>query len=143
MRVRCDWSYCPRRTCESAAGLRVSESSDTLADLSYLSFVYPSEKWSLAVYRHQWASFEGSSNTQGFFSDSPDVSTRPRAGCDFDTYRFRDFTAFNELEIVNYGASGAYRMSEKLNIGGGLSVYDGTFENRATEALVGPFGGSS
>ncbi len=115
---------------DQTAGLRVSESSDTLSGLSYLSFVYPSEKWSLAVYRHQWASFEGSSNTQGFFGDSPDISTRPRVRCGPDTYRVRDFTAFNELEIVNYGASGAYQMSEKLSIGGGLSLYDGTFDNR-------------
>ena len=114
---------------DQTAGLRVSESSDTLSDLSYLSFVYPSEKWSLAVYRHQWASFEDSSNTQGFFGDSPDISTRPRRRCGPDTYRVRDFTAFNELEIVNYGVSGAYQMSEKLSIGGGLSLYDGTFDN--------------
>ena len=115
---------------DQTAGLRVSESSDTLSGLSYLSFVYPSEKWSLAVYRHQWTSFEDSSNTQGFFGDSPDISTRPRVRCGPDTFRVRDFTASNELEIVNYGVSGAYQMSEKLSIGGGLSLYDGTFANR-------------
>ena len=115
---------------DQTAGLRVSESSDTLSGLSYLSFVYPSEKWSLAVYRHQWANFEDSSNTQGFFGDSPDISTRPRVRCGPDTFRVRDFTAFNELEIVNYGASGAYQMSEKLSIGGGLSLYDGRLENQ-------------
>ena len=115
---------------DQTAGLRFAESSDTLSGLSYLSFVYPSEKWSLAVYRHQWANFEGSANTQGFFGDSPDISIRPRVSCGSDTFRVRDFTASNELKIVNYGASGAYQMSERLSIGGGISLYDVTFAAR-------------
>ena len=48
--------------------LRSGVSRDAIPGISFLSFVYPKDDWSFAVYRHQSASFESRTETQGFFT---------------------------------------------------------------------------
>ena len=107
------------RGLDTVAGLRIAESSRDLTGLSYLSFVYPWKRWSFAFYRHQVANFESLRETQGFFADGPGVD---------GTRRFFDNRLFTGLDVVGYGIVGAYRVSEALSIGLGVSYFDATLD---------------
>jgi long-subunit fatty acid transport protein len=104
---------------DSVEGLRFSESTTALSGLSFLSFVYPRENWSIAFYRHQSARFESISETQGFFGTS-------ESGDDF---RFRDLRGRTSIDFVSYGLAGAYRPVEGLSLGFGLVLNDGEFSS--------------
>ncbi len=96
------------------AGLRGGTSSDDVTGVSFLSLVYPRNNWSFALYRHQLADFESSSQTQGLF-----------AGAGTTCCRFTDQRAQTNLEVVSYGLSGAYRLSDALSLGLSLAFFDG------------------
>ncbi len=100
---------------DTMVGLRTATSEDDLSGLSFLSFVYPKGNWSLALFRHELATFEFFSETQGLFGGT--------VCCD----RFFDQRETNDWEIVNYGLSGAYRISDKFNLGLGVVYYDASF----------------
>ena len=91
------------------SGLRSGTSSEDVAGLSFLSFVYPKKTWSIAFYRHQLADFESLTQTQGLFGPG----------------RFFDLRAETDLEILSHGISGAYRFSEAWSFGLSLVHYDG------------------
>ncbi len=100
---------------DTVSGLVTAESSDQLADLSFVSFVYPRKRFSFAAYRHQLANFEARGETRGiFFGGTSCCQTRQ-----FDQ-RFA-----TDLHMVRYGLSGAYRVSEALSLGLGLSYVEG------------------
>ena len=105
---------------DSTRGLRTGVSREAISGISFLSFVYPKGDWSLAVYRHQLANFESSSETRGFFASLP--------GSD-DLMRFDDIRRLTELDIVTYGFSGAYRVSENFSIGGAVVYSVGQISN--------------
>ena len=107
---------------DNTNGLRTARSSQDLAGLSFLSFVYPKENWSLAFYRHQSANFEFRSETQGLFA---------RASPPFEERREIDIRSFFDLELVNYGISAAYRLSEGFSFGLGISYMVGNFMSQA------------
>jgi hypothetical protein len=107
---------------DDTSGLRTAESSQDLAGLSFLSFVYPKEDWSLAFYRHQSARFEFRSRTQGLFE---------RASPPYSDRRQIDFQSFIDLDLVNYGFSVAYQLSEGLSLGLGISYLDGRFSSQS------------
>ena len=121
---------------DSSPGLRTGVSSQSVAGLSFVSFVYPRKDWSLAFYRHQSANFEAGAETQGFFIEPFDLD-----GLDFfdralvlpvdGTLRIADIRRFTELEIVTYSVAGAYRATDTLSIGGGLSYFDVQFTSQA------------
>ena len=96
------------------AGLSDGTSSDNVAGVSFLSLVYPYEKWSIAIYRHQLANFESLSETQGLFS-----------GADTTCCRFTDDRVRTDFEVVSYGLSGAYRLTDVLNLGLSLVYFQG------------------
>jgi len=112
---------------DTDAALRTASSSEDLSGLSFLSFVYPKGKWSLAVYGHQLAKFRARTETQGLFHSADD-------GTDLREFDRRWFT---DLDIASYGVAGAYRVHERLSLGAGLVHYDGQldapFEWYATE----------
>jgi long-subunit fatty acid transport protein len=105
---------------DDTSGLRRGESSDDLAGLSFLSFVYPGKRWSLAAYRHQLANFETASALQGLYS-GPWPQTPVRR--EFDQSKTAD------LEIVGYGLTGAYSVNDRFSIGAGLTYFDGDFRS--------------
>ena len=107
---------------DATVGLRTATSEDDLTGLSFLSFVYPKENWSLAFFRHELASFEFFSETQGLFS----------GGTDCCQIREFDQRATNNLEILSYGLSAAYRISDTFDVGLGLVYYDASFVSDAT-----------
>ena len=53
---------------DSTAGLRTDTSDTDLMGLSYLSFVYPTGRWSFAFYRHLLSYYEFEGTTDGLYS---------------------------------------------------------------------------
>ncbi|TNF74480.1 MAG: hypothetical protein EP299_07140 [Acidobacteria bacterium] len=117
---------------DSESGIQLSRSETDLTGLSYLSFVYPKEKWSLAFYRHQLANFESTSATQGLFLD--DTGGSEDVGYE-GTLRIPDQLGAVDLNIVSYSIAGAYRVTEDLSLGLGLSYFDGTQRVRSQAYL--------
>ena len=89
---------------------------DNLTDVSFLSFVYPKKRWSIAVYRHLLANFRLVAETQGLFAEDP--------GAPFDTARLLEHRDITELELVTYGLSGAFKVSERLSLGLTFNYFD-------------------
>ncbi|MCP4200762.1 MAG: hypothetical protein GY769_02355 [bacterium] len=121
---------------DTTSGLRSAVSSEHASDLSFLSLVYPTKRWSLAIYRHQLASFESSAVTDGLFAG-------PSAG---STVRLDDVRNSSSLDLTSYGFAAAYRVSENVGVGLGLSrveanvrIHEETFlpDNDTPEAFFG------
>lgn len=122
---------------DTSTGLEFGVSSNSERDLSFLSLVYPFRRWSLALYRHQEASFATSFATEGLFAG-------PSAEA---TVRFPDSLSSARIDGVGYGLSVAYRVSETLSFGLGLSyvvadteIVEETFlpNDESREALFAP-----
>lgn len=97
------------------SGVDYRTASDSATSLSFLGFVFPSERWSLALYRHQLVDYGNSFQSDRIDLVLPaefgDVAVFPVAGA-------------TDLEIVNYGVSFGWRVNDALSIGAGLSWYD-------------------
>jgi len=102
---------------DTTVGLRTATSEDDLTGLSFLSLVYPKENWSLAFFRHEYANFEFLSETQGLFYGG--------STCCQD--RFWDQRSQTDMDILSYGLSAAYRISERFDLGLGVVYYDASF----------------
>lgn len=107
---------------DSTVGLRTATSDVDITEISFLSFVYPKDNWSLAFYRHSLANFEFFSETQGLFG----------GGTDCCQIRDFDMRAANDMNIVSYGLSAAYRVNDRFDIGFGLVYYDASFTSNAS-----------
>ncbi len=117
------------------AGLVVARSQADLRGVSFLSFVYPGKKWSLAVYRHRLADFEFASATQGLFADR-------RGGP-----RIPDIRGATDLDLTAHAVAAAYRVSDRLAVGLGVSHFGGEvrwnedqflWDDDTAEGLYGP-----
>jgi len=64
------------------------------------------------------ANFESLTETNGLFY----------GGSNCCQQRFNDQRTSTDLEIVSYGISGAYQVTETLSLGGGLVYFDGTLD---------------
>jgi len=84
--------------------------SDNANNFSYLSFVYPMEKWVFALYRQEFMDFNSK-----FETDSIDLGDE-----------FFAFPTDNDVDvnIVNYGFSTAFRVSDRVSLGASISYYD-------------------
>jgi long-chain fatty acid transport protein len=111
---------------DTVDGLRTAISKETTSGLSFLSFVYPAAKWSLALYRHQLADFSIATEINGLFGDAREGGTR----------RWEDQLTTTDLEIVGTGLSGAYRVSDRLSLGFGISHFSGRVDNRGATYAV-------
>jgi len=109
---------------DTTVGLRTAESDADVTGLSFLSLAYPKGNWSLAFFRHELSNLEFFSETQGLFG-----------GSDCCPIREFDQRATSDLEIVSYGFSTAYRISDKLDLGLGLVYYDADIEANVTQFL--------
>ncbi len=105
---------------DTVTGLRTAESNDTTTGVSFLSFVYPGTRWSLALHRHELADFSIATEVNGLFGSDPGGGT----------WRYEDQWTATDLEIVGTGVAGAYRASDRLSFGFGLSYFSGTVDNR-------------
>jgi long-subunit fatty acid transport protein len=95
--------------------LRTAVSEEQLTGLSFLSFVYPKGRWSFAFYRHQLANFRAQTATQGLFPG-------------WEAPRAFDRRWSTELDIVSYGAAGAYRFSDRFSLGVGIVHFKGRLD---------------
>jgi hypothetical protein len=107
---------------DTTVGLRTATSDVDVTGISFLSLVFPTGRWSLALYRHDVANFEFFSETQGLFG----------GGTDCCQTRDFDMRAANDFNIVSYGLSAAYRISDRFDLGLGLIYYDASFISNAT-----------
>jgi long-subunit fatty acid transport protein len=103
---------------DTVGGLRTGVSKDSTSGVSFLSFVYPSRKWSLAVYGHQLADFAVRTELNGLFGDAVEGGTR----------REIDQITTTDFEIINNGIAGAVELSESLSLGLGVSYFVGSID---------------
>ena len=94
---------------------------------SFVSFVYPKERFALAAYRHQLQKFRADVASDGVFIRKPGSPTPVFAGGAVD--RAQPFTAELEIAAVNYGGSAAVRLSG--GVSAGVSVVLSTFSLRS------------
>ena len=125
---------------DTEPGVRRSSFDNDLTGLSFLSFVYPKENWSIAFYHHLLADFEANFETQGLFAEGPGP---------LSTFRLNDRRDRTKFEIVTYGLSAAFKILENLSLGLGLTYFDGLLEGRQNhylwdeDSLEGYFGPTS
>lgn len=105
-----------QRGVDTISGLREGESESRQSGPSFLSLVYPRNRWAFALYRHELANFKGSFQSQGAFS-----STNNRVSPTQNSIR---------LEIESWGFAMSYRIHERLSIGAGLSRYGFSLDAR-------------
>ena len=103
---------------DTVSGLRIGLSKESTSGVSFLSFVYPGRKWSLAVYRHQLADFAVRTELNGLFGDAVEGGTR----------REIDQVTTTDFEIINNGIAGALELSESLSLGLGVSYFVGSID---------------
>jgi long-subunit fatty acid transport protein len=107
---------------DTVAGLRIGHAESTVTGLSFLSAVYPGRRWAVALYRHELANYEADFKTDGVF-------TRP-ATTDEEGARTRPKINSFDLMIVNFGLSAAFRVTDQLSLGAGVSAYDFSLRSR-------------
>lgn len=103
------------RGIDTVAGLVEGERSDSTRGPSFASVVFPRGRMAVALYRHELARYRASAETQGAYVHS----------------NLRAFPARSDLslDIVNYGASVAYRIRDTLSVGAGVSFFDFTLDS--------------
>lgn len=111
---------------DTVGGIRTEYSHETTSGASFLSFVYPGTKWSLALYRHQLADFSLTTEINGLFGVATEGGTR----------RYEDQWTVTDLDVVGTGLSGAYQVSDRLSLGFGLAYFTGGVENRGAAYAV-------
>ena len=126
---------CKNGVGDCVSGVQFGESDETTSGLSFISVVYPRSNWAIAVYRHELANFAAEFKDQGIFyrTDSPQT----------DPGRYFPLWAKIDLKVVNYGLSGALRLSEQLSLGLGASYYQFDIDSRTrrykTDTTTDPF----
>jgi hypothetical protein len=109
---------------DTTPGLRTATSDYDTTGISFLSLVYPKGNWSFAVYRHESADLESFGETQGLFGGAPCCLTR------WSDQRFS-----SDWDIVTYGFSSAYQITDAFSVGLGLVYSDIWFQANVTEYL--------
>lgn len=93
-------------------GLNTSDADSSINNLSFLSVVFPHERWSFAGYRNELVNF----NTN--FTSVLDGEFVPGVGVAFPV------SADAHLKIVDYGFSAAYKAGDNVSLGAGISYFD-------------------
>jgi len=94
---------------DTIAGPVYGESIADVTGLSYLSFVFPRGRWSVAGYRHELVRLDQSFEALGVFQGAFARELALRAS--------------RKVDIIAYGGAGAVRLTPKVSIGGGLALY--------------------
>ncbi len=96
---------------DQTPGIHEGSLVDRRASVSFLSFVLPYDRWSVAIHRHELMNFRASAKSQGIYFD-----VLPPAGQPVP-YRLFPADSSLDLSIVSYGATFAYRLRENLSLG--------------------------
>jgi long-chain fatty acid transport protein len=94
-------------------GLSYDEARSSTHSPSFVSFVWPHERWAVAVYRHEFLNYE-----TAFASRGVDSGLANGLGDIFP------FSASIDVNITNYGLSGAFKATDKLSLGLSLNNYN-------------------
>ena len=94
-------------------GLGYDEARSSTHSPSFVSFVWPHEKWAVAVYRHEFLNYETSFSSRGV-----DSGLANGAGDIFP------FSADIGIRITNFGLSSAFKATDKLSLGLSLNNYN-------------------
>jgi len=111
---------------DTTVGLRTTTSEYSVSGISFLSFAYPTGKWTFAFFRHELANLEFFGETQGFFS----------GGTDCCQVREVDQRVWSDLEMVSWGLSTAYRISDRVDLGLSVIYNDASMQTGATQYLA-------
>ncbi len=97
----------------------------------FISFVYPrANKVAIAVYRHELTNLKEEFKAQGVFQFDRGFNS---------DIRELALEAARELHVTNYGVSGAFRPTEAISIGGGISFFDMSLQSTFTRFVTVPF----
>ena len=96
----------------NGSGLNVGDASSSQSNLSFLSVVFPHERWSFAFYRDELVRFHTD------FSSVVTGESVAGVGTAFP------IAAHANLKIVDYGFSAAWKASDAVSLGAGLSYYN-------------------
>lgn len=107
---------------DTVPGLAIESSSSSLAGLSFLSGVYPGEKWSLAAYAHVWANFDLATQVDGLFGD-----------IDEEIERAEDVRAESRFRVRSYGLAGGYEVTDQLSLGLGVVYHRAEMDSVSEE----------
>ena len=93
---------------------------------SFASVVIPKGRWSFALYGHQLAKFETSTESQGVFFEEEDdgsfsIPPEPRSWGTRDTV---------DLAVATVGMAAAWRMNDQVSFGLGIVVSEASLETR-------------
>jgi long-chain fatty acid transport protein len=108
---------------DTVSGIVQEETSEDVNALSFISYVYPMEKWTIGAYRHQLADFKA-----GFESQGPIIQTRELVGDLPFLSRANPSINNVDLNIINWGLSASFRVGDSVSIGAGVSYYDLDFD---------------
>ena len=111
---------------DTVAGPLEGRSSVDLTGISYVSFVYPRKRWSVAVFQHQLTNFEMNQEIQGLFAPGTVHA---------NSYRGPIERGFFDLDVVAHGVSMGARVSETLTLGLGISRFGPSVTLRGFEYL--------
>jgi long-chain fatty acid transport protein len=96
----------------NGSGLQTSNADSSQNNLSFLSVVYPHDRWSFAFYRDELVRFQDN------YATSLQGQEVPTVGTAFPT------VLGNDLKIIDYGFAVAWKASDAISIGAGVSYYD-------------------
>jgi long-subunit fatty acid transport protein len=119
---------------DTIQGAIFGESVGSHVGVGYFSLVYPhpSFRWAIAGYRHELARIDQTFFSEGVFQQDP---------TEFTSRRDSPQEGVRQVSITGYGASGAYKLTRSLAVGGGLVAYrfsmDSVFTRFLTNGLLG------
>jgi long-subunit fatty acid transport protein len=118
------------------SGLRSSDADNSKNNLSFLSVLVPRDSWAIAFYRHEVLNYSAKFSSQGATVSFPEISQDVCGGpC---AAILRPYDADSRLKIVNYGVSAAWKLSDRLSLGAGVSYYDFMIRTSDARATVDP-----
>ena len=100
----------------NGTGLNTSDSHSSIDNVSFLSVEFPRDRWSFAGYRNELVNFRNDFTTN--LTGEPVTLNGEAFGTAFP------ITADAHLKIVDYGFSAAWKASDNLSLGAGISYYD-------------------
>ena len=110
----------------NGSGLQVSQANSSVDSLSFLSVVFPHDRWSFAFFRDDLLHFN-SDSARGALAGEPVTENGELFGTAFPVQTHSD------IKVIDYGFAVAFKAADNVSLGAGLSYYDfniGTFSNR-------------
>jgi hypothetical protein len=120
---------------DTVQGAVFGDSIGSHVGIGYFSLVYPhpSHRWVVAAYRHELARVDQTFFSEGVFQKDP---------TEFTSRRDAPQEGVRQVDITAYGASGAYKLTRNISVGGALAIYafslDSVFRRFDIDGFLGP-----